>query len=148
MRDLLLDTSVLLKWFHREGEDDIEEAEWHLHAHREAVIQAHVLDLGLYELGNVMVRALNRTTMQTRAVLEATLALCGPPLTLSDSSFTTAAQIAVEDALTFYDAAFAAAAREHECTLISADRRLLATGHAITLTQSMQRLRDQGSDLP
>ena len=59
MRELLLDTSVLLKWFHRDGEDEIEHAEWHLQAHRAGLLHAHVLDLGMYELGNVLVRALN-----------------------------------------------------------------------------------------
>lgn len=142
MRDLLLDTSALLKWFHRDGEDELEQAQWHLQAHREGVVHAHVLDLGLYELGNVMVRALNRTAQQSRAVLEATWALCGPALTLSEAALGTAADIATADSLTFYEAAFAAAAREHGCTLVSSDRRLLATGHAITLTQSMERLRD------
>jgi predicted nucleic acid-binding protein len=141
MRELLLDTSVLLKWFHRDGEDEIEQAEWHLQAHREGVVHAHVLDLGMYELGNVLVRALNRNAQQARVVLEATLGLCGSPLTLSDSALLEAAGIAVDDGLTFYDAAFAVAAREHGCTLISTDRRLIASGHAITLTESLQRLR-------
>jgi predicted nucleic acid-binding protein len=142
MRELLLDTSVLLKWFHRDGEDELEQAEWRLQAHREGLVHAHVLDLGIYELANVTVRALNRDAQQSRAVLEATLALCGPPLTLPDSAFGVAADIANADGLTFYDASFAAAAREHGCTLASADRELLAAGHAITLTQSVERLRD------
>ena len=88
-----------------------------------------------------MLRALNRNAHQSRAVLEVTLALCGPPLTLPDAAFGTVADIATADALTFYDAAFAKAAREHGCTLVSSDRKLLATGHAITLTQSMEGLR-------
>ena len=141
MRDLLLDTSALLKWFHRQGEDELEQAEWHLQAHREGVVRAHILDLEVYELGNVMVRALNRTAQQAGAVLEAALALCGPPLKLPDEAFGIAADIATADQLSFYDAAFASAARHFECSLVSADRRLLATGHAITLTQSMHRLR-------
>ena len=141
MHELLLDSSVLLKWFHRDGEDEIEQAEWHLQAHREGFVHAHVLDLGMYELGSVLVTALNRTAEQTRAVLEAALALCGPPLTLPDAALGTAADIATADELTFYDAAFAAAAREHGCTLVSADRKLLRSGHAITLTQSMERVR-------
>ena len=141
MRELPLDTSVLLKWFHRDGEDEIEHAEWHLQAHRAGLLHAHVLDLGMYELGNVLVRALNLRAHQVRAVLETTRALCGPPLTLSDATFGQTADLATHDALTFYDAAFAIAAREYECTLVSADRRLLASGHAITLTQSMARFK-------
>jgi predicted nucleic acid-binding protein len=142
-RDLLLDTSVLLKWFHRDGEDEIEQAEWHLQAHRQGIIRAHVLDLGMYELGNVLVRPLKRSATECAAVLNAASALCGPPLTLSPADLAEGAAIACAGGLTFYDAAFAVAASAHDCTLISADRRLLATGHAITLTQSMAQLRGQ-----
>ncbi|HQZ84481.1 MAG TPA: type II toxin-antitoxin system VapC family toxin [Actinomycetota bacterium] len=141
MRELLLDTSVLLNWFHRTGEGEIELAEWHLEAHRQGLVHAHILDLGVYELGNVLVRALGRTAQQASAVLNAALALCGPPLSLPGSSLSEVAQIACDDGLTFYDAAFAVAAREHGCALVSADRKLLSTGHAITLEHSKQQLR-------
>lgn len=144
MRELLLDTSVLLKWFHRSGEAEIEQAEWHLQAHREGLVHAHILDLGVYELGNVLVAALKRTAAQSAEVIDAALALCGPPLTLRSPAFGEVAETACADGLTFYDAAFAVAAREYNCTLISADRGLLGTGHAITLTQSMQRLSSAG----
>lgn len=143
MQDYLLDTSVLLKWFHTTGEGEIEPAQWHLEAHREGVIRAHTLDLGLYELGNVLLRPLRRTDLQTAQVIRAARELCGPPLTLSPEAFTTAAQIAFTDELTFYDAAFAAAALQHDCTLLSADQRLIASGHAITLTESLNRQRNQ-----
>ncbi len=141
MRDLLLDTSVLLKWFHREGEDEVEQAEWHLQAHRSGLIHAYMLDLGVYELGNVLVRPLKRTARQCVAVLDAAAALCGPALTLNSAGREMAAELACADGLTFYDAAFAVAASAHECVLVSADRKLVATGHAITLTQSMKQLR-------
>lgn len=141
MRDLLLDTSMVLKWFRREGECEVEQAEWHLQAHRTGVVNAHLLDLGLYELGNVLVRALNRTAEQTSSVLEAARMLCGPPLTLDAAGFSRTAELACQHDLTFYDAAFAVAAKSHECTLISADGKLLDSGLAITLTQSMARLR-------
>jgi len=142
-RDLLLDTSVLLKWFHRDGEAEIEQAEWHLQAHRLGIVRGHLLDLGIYELGNVLVRPLKRTAIECAAVLDAAAALCGPVLTLGSDDLAKAAEIACADDLTFYDAAFAAAALAHGCTLISADSRLVATGHAITLTQSMEGFRGQ-----
>ena len=78
MRDLLLDTSMVLKWFPpRRGVRS--RAGGHLQAHRTGVVNAHPLDLGLYELGNVLVRALNRTAEQTSSVLEAARMLCSPP---------------------------------------------------------------------
>ena len=140
MRELLLDTSVLLKWFHRDGEDEIEHAEY-LQAHRAGLLHAHVLDLGMYELGNVLVRALKLEGAPSPGCAGDDPSSVRSPLTLSDAAFGQTADLATRDALTFYDAAFAIAAREYECTLVSADRRLLASGHAITLTQSMARFK-------
>lgn len=142
MRHVLLDTSVVLKWFHHEGEMEVVEAEWHLHSHRQGVIAAHLLDLGIYKLGNVLARPLNRTAQQCAAVLEAALALCGPALTLTAQDFKVAAEVASKHGLTFYDEAFVAAARAYDCVLISADRQLLNSGHATSLTDSIAQLRD------
>jgi predicted nucleic acid-binding protein len=132
---------VLLKWFHHAAEEEVEQAQWYLHAHREGLVRAHVLVLGMYELGNVLLRSLKRSAQQTRTVLQAVFVMCGQPLRLSEDAFGAAADVASDGGLTFYDAAFAAAAREHGCTPISADGRLLATGHAIGLTESIERLR-------
>lgn len=138
---MLFDTSALIKWFHDDGESESEQAQWHLLAHREGLVDAHVLDLGIYELGNVLIRALGRDATHTATVIDATLALCGPALTLSHNGYALAATIADTAGLSFYDASFVAAAREHGMTLLSADRRLVATGNALTLTQSQALLR-------
>lgn len=58
MTDVVCDASVVLNWFHAEGERDGEDARRLLAAHRSASITAWVLDLMLYELGNVLLRAL------------------------------------------------------------------------------------------
>lgn len=70
---LLVDTSVVLKWFHAEGESDVPQARALLDAHRAGSEQLLVLDLGIYELGNVLLRALRVPA----AVVVEQLSCCG-----------------------------------------------------------------------
>ncbi len=61
MTDVFVDTSVLITWFHQDGEHDIEAARALLAAHQEGVVRARVLDLAVYEIGNVLTRSLRWT---------------------------------------------------------------------------------------
>ena len=61
MTRLLVDTSVLIKWFHSEGEHGVPQARALRTAHLNGDLDAHVLDLAYYELGNVLMRALGWT---------------------------------------------------------------------------------------
>ena len=58
---LLIDTSVLIKWFHEAGESELAAARAIRNAHVRGEIDAHVLDLAIYEVGNVLARALKWT---------------------------------------------------------------------------------------
>jgi len=62
-------------------------------------------------------------------------------ITLEPSWRRDAAELAQLHRLTFYDAAFAAAARGLDVTLLSADRQLLASGLAESVTSWAARLR-------
>jgi predicted nucleic acid-binding protein len=48
---LLIDTSVLSKWFHSEGESELPQARALRSAHAAGALDAHVLDLAAYEAG-------------------------------------------------------------------------------------------------
>ena len=48
--DVVSDASVVVKWFHGEGDEEIDDAGALLTAHRDRDIAAHVLDLTLYEV--------------------------------------------------------------------------------------------------
>lgn len=52
MTHLLIDTSVLIKWFHAAGEAEVDQARAVLRAHVAGDVEAHILDLAAYELGN------------------------------------------------------------------------------------------------
>jgi predicted nucleic acid-binding protein len=61
----LVDTSVLIKWFHSEGE--LPHARALRSAHVAGELDAHILDLATYELGNVLVRAAVGTRRRGRS---------------------------------------------------------------------------------
>lgn len=61
MTRLLIDTSVLIKWFHGDGESELEQARALRTAHFTDELDAHMLDLAAYEVGDVLARALRWT---------------------------------------------------------------------------------------
>ncbi|CAN5375728.1 hypothetical protein BH24ACT9_BH24ACT9_12850 [soil metagenome] len=140
MTRLLLDTSVLIKWFHSTGEAELTEARMLRSAHLSGDLDAHVLDLAMYEVGNVLVRALQWPADAVADQLDDLLTICGTPLVLNGEWLRGAASIAADYRLSFYDAAWAAAARALGIPLISADHRLLAAGLAESPTAVVRRL--------
>ncbi|MHB8470313.1 MAG: type II toxin-antitoxin system VapC family toxin [Gaiellaceae bacterium] len=127
MTDVVCDASVVLKWFHDEGEPGAEDARRLLAAHRSASITAWVLDLTFYELGNVLLRALRWPAPDVGDQLDDLRAICSV-LALSPSEQRLAAGLAEQHTLTYYDAAYAAAARSRGSVLATADKALLAAG--------------------
>lgn len=145
MTSVLVDTSVLVKWFHRAGEPELGPARALRDAHITNRIDAHVLDLGMYEVGNVLVRSLGWPAAEAADQLDDLLTIFGTPLLLSPEWLRDAAELAVAHRLSFYDAAWAAAARGLGIPLVSADRQLLAAGLAESATTIAHRL---GLDIP
>ncbi len=133
---LLIDTSVILKWFHEEGESEVVEARALLRAQRTGTEQLLVLDLGAYELGNVLLRPLGLPAAAVTQQLTLLRELCGPLVHPRPSWHDAAAHLGERHRLTYYDANWVAAAQALQCPLVSADRRLLSAGLAITATQA------------
>lgn len=110
-------------------------------AHLSGDVEAHVLDLAVYEVGNVLVRALQWSAEDVADQLDDLLAICGTPLVLTAAWLRDAAALATEHRLSFYDAAWAAAARGLSIPLVSADRKLVTSGLAESPTMVARRLR-------
>ncbi len=138
---LLVDTSVALKWVHEEGESDVDAARALLTAHRAGATRVLLLDLAVYEFGNVLLRALRQPAAVVIDHLDLLRRLCGPFVHPAPSWWAEAALLGQRYDLTFYDASWAAAARALDCPLVSADRRLLAAGLAITPAEAATGLR-------
>lgn len=140
MTRLLIDTSVVIKWFHSAGESGVVEARSIRDLHVEGSLDAHVLDLAVYEMGNVLSRSLKWPAADVTAQLDDLLTILGPPLAMSRKWFPDVPRLAEEHQLTFYDASWAAAAAALEIPLVSADRRLVAAGLALTAADMVGHL--------
>ena len=135
MIDVLCDTSVVLKWFHEEGEEELAPSRAILEAHAEGALTVLVLDLTVYELGNVAARALGLAGDRVAAILDRLELICDEALHLSSASRRAAALLAAAHGLTFYDAAYWAVARERDIDLVTTDGALLKVGAGSSPTE-------------
>ena len=141
MTTLLVDTSVLIKWFHSEGESESSEARSIRDATSRGEIEARVIDLALYEMGNVLLRSLHWKGSDVADQLEDLIVICGAPLAMAHSWLRQAATIGAANGLTFYDACWAATAQAVGISLVSADTQLLDAGLAESPRAAALRLR-------
>lgn len=122
------DASVVLKWFHEAGEEDVASARALLDAYADDRITLVVLDLTTYEIGNALLRGSAAASPDAvGTVLEALSDLC-PSVSLEPAERRLAADLVAEYGLTFHDAAYAAVARARGALLATFDRALLTAG--------------------
>ena len=69
--DVLCDASVVLKWFHSDGEEEVEASRALLDLHRSHGMALSVLDLTAYEVGNALLRGIGVGAEKVSAVLDA-----------------------------------------------------------------------------
>jgi predicted nucleic acid-binding protein len=122
--DVLCDASVVLKWFHSEGEEEVDPSRALLDLHRSHGMALSALDVTAYEVGNALLRGMGVGAEKASAVLDALDVIC-PRLALTPAELSDAAAIAETHHLTMYDAAYAAAARARHADLATLDRALL-----------------------
>jgi predicted nucleic acid-binding protein len=126
--DVVADASIVLKWFHAEGEEDVEAARELLERHGRREIGLLVLDLTPYEVGNALLRGrANVAANRVAVVLEALADIC-PRVTPTRTDMRSALTLAKRHDLTLYDAAYAAVARARGAELATLDRALLRSG--------------------
>ena len=121
MSAVVVDCAVAIKWF--VPEELSAEAEGLLDGTRDLLAP----DLLFAELGNVLWKKVSRqelTTAEARAVLSG---ISKVPLAVTPSRDLTAAalEIALAHGRTVYDAIYVAMAVAHDCTLVTADERLV-----------------------
>ena len=119
------DANIVLKWFHSEGEEEVEPARALLDAHKERTVSLSVLDLTAYEVGNALMRGrAGASAEQAATVIEALAEVC-PAIRPSPEEMRVASQLAERHDLTLYDAAYAAVAQSRSAELVTLDRALL-----------------------
>ena len=141
MTTLLVDTSVLIKWFHGSGEAELAEARAIRDAHQRGDLEARIIDLAMYEVGNVLLTRLRWTASDIAGQLDDLVSICGTPLVATPAWLRDAATLGETHQLTFYDAAWAASARGLGIPLVSADAKLIAAGLAESPAVTARRLR-------
>jgi predicted nucleic acid-binding protein len=135
------DSSVLLAAMRRRGEPAHEPAAAIVRAAGAERLELRVLDLTLYEIGNVIVRAWRAALQEHERALRALQALCGEPIVPALEDHIGAARIARDEGITLYDAMYVAIARRHGAALISLDERnLLSRELAISPTAATAQL--------
>lgn len=137
---IVVDTSVLIKWFKTRDEDLVKEARTLLGDVETRPLEVHVPALLLYETGNVLLlktrlgpAALDDTIEQ----LETLPFIVAPPAT---PLLKRAARLGRELALTFYDASFLALAIELDCPYITADQRLFERTRTLSRVRHLSRI--------
>ncbi len=140
--DVVSDANVALKWFHAEGEEEVEPARALLEAHKARRIALSVLDLTPYEVGNALLRGRARVSAERVAtVLEALSEVC-PAVAPSAGQMRLATKLAETHSLTLYDAAYAASAQDRGATLVTLDAALLDAGLGVRPSELAERLAD------
>lgn len=141
MTTVLVDTSVVIKWFHSAGEHGLGAARAIRDAHQRGEIEARVIDLALYEIGNLLLTTLRWPATAIADQLDDLIAVFGTPLAPLPAWLRDAAAIGDTHRLSFYDAAWAASARALNIPLVSADGKLIAAGLAESPASISRRLR-------
>lgn len=134
MNPLVVDASVIIKWFIVDDEGDRESAV----QLRDAIAREHVTavapDIALHEVGNTLGRRIPEDApLAMTALRRLPLRLCRPEAEDIDGALA----LVRKHSVTFYDAIYHAMALHRSGTLITADRRYLdrvaAAGSAILL---------------
>jgi predicted nucleic acid-binding protein len=128
MIDVVSDASVALKWFHAEGESEVEASRALLDYYARGVIALQVLDLTRYEVGDALLRGRASVSgVGVAVVLEALAEIC-PHVSLSPRELREMALLGERHGLTIYDAAYAAVAQVRGAVLATLDEALLGSG--------------------
>ncbi len=120
---IVVDSSVLVKWFKSRNEDLLAEARALLDDVERKPLEVHVPALLLYEVGNIL---LMKTQLGPAALDDAMARLEALPFSVAPPAtplLRRAARLGRDLNLTFYDASFLALAVELDCPFITADRQ-------------------------
>lgn len=132
---VVLDTSVLLKWFHQPGESHVGEALALKSAYEVGTLKIILPDLAIYELGNALRHKSRLRAIDVSRLIDALWRLEPTIIPIDRLNSLKVIEIAYRYGLTVYDAAFLSLALEAEVPLITADRKLYdkASDHVILL---------------
>jgi len=127
MTSLVVDSSVVFKWYRQPGDEDyVPQAVSILERHLHGDIEIHVPDLLFYELGNILWLKETLVSRDALTILRESFALAiqihPVDLLLSEEAF----RFARKHEITFYDASFVALSHLLQASFVTADKKLFA----------------------
>jgi predicted nucleic acid-binding protein len=143
--DVVSDASVVLKWFHAEGEEQVQESRELLSLFRERRIGLYVLDLTMYEVANALLRGRVAAADAVSVVLAA-LGEMVPRWVPRPVEWSRAAAVAEMHRLTVYDATYAAVAERRDALLVTMHAGLLAARLGLSPSDALQRIPEATRD--
>ncbi|MDP3011353.1 MAG: type II toxin-antitoxin system VapC family toxin [Candidatus Hydromicrobium sp.] len=123
-RTLVLDSSVFIKWFSKDEEDDMSDAISILKSLTSSDIIIVCPEIAIYELANVLYYKPDLDYEKTKIALEQFLNLGIEFIKLFKSLILDANKIRHEFDITFYDSSYLAVARFFKLKFITADKKL------------------------
>ncbi len=127
MNAALCDSSVVVKWFYDEPGPQTPAARKLVTASDDGLVELEVIDLTYYEVGNVF-RRIGQPGPVIAGLLDRLHDVCGPGIVMDRHRRAAVAAVAEREGLSFYDAAYVAAAEHHRLALLTADKAMLTAG--------------------
>lgn len=124
MKAAVLDTSVILKWYHREDEADVAAALLLRDAYLNGILAITVPDLLVYEFANALWSKANLAPALIDAAVQSLWGLGLDVVPLQPSLSQRMVALSRRRNITVYDAAFVALAQEAGAAFITADAAL------------------------
>lgn len=124
MTTVVLDASVILKWFRVLGEEKIKKAREYQRKHLEGKLTIAVPELLFYEVGNVLIYKPGARPEDVEEALEILHRLNLRTLASNPSLERLALELCVRYKISYYDAAYAALARLLQSRMVTADLKL------------------------
>lgn len=127
MQTVVLDTSVIIRWFYSEKEEFVEKAKSLFIDCLERKIEIFIPELLLYEFLNVLLKSKKLSPSEIQKVLKNLQKLPLSIIPFSSNLQLKTIEIACKHGLTSYDSGFAALAIEKKAIFYTCDKDLMAT---------------------
>ncbi len=136
MNSAILDTSVVIKWLHRENEEDVDKALLLREAYLHGALDVSIPDLLIYEFSNFLRYRSGLKPAEIMDLARGFWSFGFNVYPVTEAMTQSMLELALEHEISVYDAAFVALANRLSSSLVTADRALykkVRDRHAVML---------------
>ncbi len=120
---LVLDASVVVKWFSKAGEEDLAKALEIRSLHIEEQSSIMVPDILYHEVGNALIHKQELSLEEVLSAVEFLFGLHMATVNISEDLLSGSVRLARQSGMSEYDACYAAVAMKYSCPLVTANPR-------------------------